>query len=68
MSIMTNPVVISILVMSALCLMRFNVLLAIVYCALLAGLLSGMDLSKIMSIFINGMSGNLETALSYILL
>lgn len=68
MSIMTNPVVISILVMSALCLMRFNVLLAIVYCALLAGLLSGMDLSKTMSIFINGMSGNLETALSYILL
>lgn len=68
MSIVANPVVVSILVMSALCLMRFNVLLAIAYCALLAGLISGMDLLKTMSVFIDGMSGNLETALSYILL
>ncbi|RDU69706.1 sodium:proton antiporter [Helicobacter cholecystus] len=64
----TNPVVVSILVMSALCLMRFNVLLAIAYSALLAGLISGMPLLKTMDIFIHGMSGNLETALSYILL
>lgn len=68
MSIVSNPVVVSIILMTVLCLMRFNVLLAIVYCAIFAGIFSGMDLSKSINVFISGMSGNLETALSYILL
>lgn len=63
-----NPVIVSIILMSILCLMRFNVLLAIVVSALVAGILGGMGIEKTMHIFITNMSGNLETALSYILL
>lgn len=66
--ILSNPVVVSIVLMSILCLLRFNVLLSIVISALVAGVLGEMDIEKTMSVFINGMSGNLETALSYILL
>lgn len=43
-------------------------MLSIVISALVAGVLGGMDIQKTMSVFISGMSGNLETALSYILL
>lgn len=43
-------------------------MLSIVISALVAGVLGGMDIQKSMSVFISGMSGNLETALSYILL
>ena len=66
--ILTNPVVVSIVLMSLLCLMRFNILLSIVISALVAGVLSGMGIEESMGIFIQGMSGNIETALSYILL
>ncbi len=68
---LTNPVILSILVMCGLCLLRFNVLLSILISAIIAGLLSGMSLagdSSAIKILINGMAGNLETALSYILL
>ncbi|WP_169777212.1 Na+/H+ antiporter family protein [Campylobacter mucosalis] len=65
---LTNPVVISILVMTALCLMRFNILLAILISALVAGVMSGISIVDTTSILISGMKGNLETALSYILL
>ncbi|ANV98704.1 sodium:proton antiporter [Helicobacter enhydrae] len=89
---LTNPVVVSILLMSVLCLMRFNVMLSIIFSAMLAGILSLADfqvvhqiyqtqgfgyemlgvywqtLEKTMKVFIKGMSGNLEVALSYILL
>lgn len=66
--ILGNPVVVSIVLMSILCLLRFNILLSIVISALVAGVLGGMSIEKTMSVFIGGMSGNLETALSYILL
>lgn len=66
--ILGNPVVISIILMSILCLLRFNILLSIVISALVTGVLSGMGIEEGMNVFINGMSGNIETALSYILL
>ncbi|EEO26334.1 Na+/H+ antiporter family protein [Helicobacter winghamensis] len=65
---LTNPVVVSILVMGALCLARLNVLLAILISALVAGVLGGLGIEKSISLLISGMAGNLETALSYILL
>ncbi len=67
----TNPVVVGVIVMIALCLIRFNILLSIMIATVVAGLVSGMPLfgdTGTMPIFIDGMSGNLETALSYILL
>lgn len=68
MELFTNPAVISIIILCLLCLKNINVLLAIIISTLIAGLLSGMDLNQIMNIFISGMGGNSETALSYILL
>ncbi|MGP1485432.1 MAG: Na+/H+ antiporter family protein [Campylobacter sp.] len=75
---LTNPVVISILVMTALCLLRFNIMLSILVSAIVAGLItyhgfSGFTeffdaLTKTISVLIDGMKGNLETSLSYILL
>ena len=75
---LTNPVVISILVMTALCLLRFNILLSILVSALVAGLIyhggfAGVGaffdaLTATTSTLITGMKGNLETSLSYILL
>ncbi|MGG7073668.1 Na+/H+ antiporter NhaC family protein [Campylobacter sp. 9BO] len=65
---LTNPVVISILVMTVLCLLRFNILLAILISALTAGLVSGASMIDTTNTLITGMKGNLETALSYILL
>lgn len=66
--ILLNPVVISITVMIVLCLLKFNVFLSILIAAIVAGVTSGMSVSDSMSILIGGMSGNAETALSYILL
>jgi len=68
MSILTNPVLVSVVALVVLCLGKINVLLALIISALLAGMLSGMSLLKCMGILVNGMGGNSETALSYILL
>ena len=65
---LTNPVLLSVLLMCVLCLLRFNVILAIIASALLAGVLSGASIEATASTLISGMSANLETALSYILL
>ena len=68
MSILFNPVLVSVVVLVVLCLKKINVLIALLLSALLAGVMSGMTLLKCMGILINGMGGNSETALSYILL
>lgn len=54
--------------MSILCLFRMNVLLSIISASIVAGLVSGMGVIETIDIMIAGMKGNLETALSYILL
>lgn len=54
--------------MTILCLLRFNILLSILISGLVAGLLSGKTLIQTTNLLIDGMQGNLETALSYILL
>lgn len=66
--ILLNPVVISVIVMSALCLMKLNVFLAILLAAMTAGIAAGMPIGETMSTLIAGMGGNSETALSYVLL
>ena len=64
---LTNPVILSVALMLALCFFRFNVLLAVLLSGLFAGLLSSGDLLGTMQALTQGMKGNLETALSYIL-
>ena len=68
MSFLTNPAIIAVVLLCVLCLKKVNVLLAIIVSTLVAGLLSGMDIKHVMDVFISGMGGNSETALSYILL
>ncbi|MCY6353809.1 Na+/H+ antiporter family protein [Clostridium sp. ZS2-4] len=66
--IILNPVIISVLVMIVLSLLNLNVILAILVAAMTAGISSGMSFEDTMAVLINGMGGNSETALSYILL
>ena len=68
MEILTNPIVVSVIVMSVLCLLKMNVLFAILVAAIVAGFTGGLAIDKTVSILIGGMGGNSETALSYILL
>ncbi len=63
-----NPVILSVTIMMVLCLLKLNVIIAILISALVAGVSAGMGLGETMNILINGMGGNSETALSYILL
>ncbi|SHH47543.1 hypothetical protein SAMN02745245_01408 [Anaerosphaera aminiphila DSM 21120] len=72
--LLLNPVVISVIVMVALCLIKFNVMLSILVAAVVGGLAAGMPIYKagadnnIIDVLISGMGGNSATALSYILL
>ena len=68
LSLIFNPVILSIVCLFILCLLRVNVLLSIIISTIIGGLTSGMHITEIMNTFISGMGGNSETALSYILL
>ncbi|MGL5439602.1 MAG: Na+/H+ antiporter family protein [Filifactoraceae bacterium] len=63
-----NPVVISVLLLCILCLLKMDVLIALIISALVGGVIAGGEISEVMGTLINGMSGNSTTALSYILL
>lgn len=67
-SIITNPIIISVILLCVLCLCRINVLLALIISSVVGGVAGGINLSEVMNIFISGMGANAETALSYILL
>ena len=66
--ILLNPVLISVLVLSILCLLKLPVFAALMIAALTAGLAAGHGLADTMVTFIAGMGGNANTALSYVLL
>ena len=63
-----NPIVVSVLTLCVLCLLKINVLFSLMISAIVAGIISGMTIPKIMELFVSGMGQNSETALSYILL
>lgn len=66
--ILTNPVLISVVVLLVLCLLKVNVLLSLFFASLTAGLVGGLGISTTMSTLISGMGSNPETAFSYVLL
>ena len=68
MELLTNPVLLSVVLMCVLCLVKVNILLAIMISAVAAGCIHGFTLGDTMSKLIGGMGGQSETALSYILL
>lgn len=66
--LLLNPIVVSVAVMIALCLLNLNVLIALIVAALVGGLAAGMPFQNIIPTLISGVGGNAETALSYIML
>lgn len=68
LSVVLNPIIISVILLCVLCLCRINVLLALIISAVAGGLLGHIGINEIMNIFVSGMGDNAETALSYILL
>lgn len=67
-ALLTNPIMISVIVMLVLCFVKVNVIFALVISSLIGGVLSGMSVSETMGLFTDGMAGNGEAALSYVLL
>lgn len=65
---MFNPVLIAVLLMTILCLFKVNVLIAIMVSGIAGGVVGGLGFKETITILIDGMGGNAETALSYILL
>ncbi len=61
-------VVVSVIVMLALSLLRVHVIFAIIIAAVVAGLMAGMNVQDTIELLIEGMGGQANTALSYILL
>ena len=65
---LSNPVVISIVVLLALSLLRVNVVIALVISALTAGLCGDLGLSKTIETFTGGLGGGAEVAMNYAML
>lgn len=65
---LTNPVLISVIVMVGLSLVKLPVILSLLFASLVGGLMSGMGFGGTMEVLIGGMAGNANTALSYVLL
>lgn len=67
-SIWSNPAFVAIICMSVLSLLRLNVMLSMISATLIAGLMGGLGITESFNVMIDGMKGNLNIALSYILL
>lgn len=68
LTFITNPIIVSVILLCILCLCRVNVLLALIISSVVGGIVGHISLNEVMNIFIHGMGDNSETALSYILL
>ena len=73
MSILTNPVTVSVIVLCVLSLLKLNVLLAMLVACIAGGLAGGIPIyaaegDSVMKLLTSGFSGNATTALAYILL
>ncbi len=67
-SIWSNPAFVAIICMCILSLLRLNVMLSMISATLIAGLMGGLGITESFNAMIDGMKGNLNIALSYILL
>ncbi len=67
-SIWSNPAFVAIICMCVLSLLRLNVMLSMISATLIAGIMGGLGITESFSVMIDGMKGNLNIALSYILL
>ena len=65
---LTNPVVISIIVLLALSLLRVNVVIGLIISALVAGFVGNLGLSETIKVFTGGLGGGAEVAMNYAIL
>src|SRR5699024_10351477 len=68
MDVLLNPVIISVLILIVLSLLKIHVIFALMLAAISAGLLAGLPLGETVTVLVEGMGGQTETALSYLLL
>ena len=68
MEILLNPVLVSVVVLCVLCLMKLNVLMALVLAAMTGAVMADIPLKDAMGILCNGFNANAGTALAYIFL
>ena len=68
MSILFNPVLISVIVLCVLCLLKLNVLMALTLAAMTGAILAHIPIGEAMEILCSGFSANAATALAYIFL
>ena len=64
MDLILNPIILSVLVLCVLCLAKVNVLLALIFASITAGLSGGLEIGKTMNLLSEGFSANATTALS----
>ncbi|WP_367703276.1 Na+/H+ antiporter family protein [Helicobacter pylori] len=67
-SVWSNPAFVAIICMCVLSLLRLNVMLSMISTTLIAGIMGGLGITESFNVMIDGMKGNLNIALSYILL
>ncbi|PPK60792.1 hypothetical protein B0F89_11642 [Malaciobacter marinus] len=65
---MFNPVVVAVLLMIALSLFRINVVIALIFSAIIGGLVSGLSLLDTIDAFSSGLGGGASIALNYAML
>lgn len=68
MSIILNPIIVSVAVLCVLCLLKLNVMFSLIISCFVGGLLGGMSVMDISSVMLGGFSSNAEAAMAYILL
>ena len=68
MSILFNPVLVSVVVLCVLCLLKLNVLMALTLAAMTGAVLAHIPVGEAMTILCDGFSANAATALAYIFL
>lgn len=68
LEILTNPVVVSVLVLTALCLAKLNILMSLIVSALVGAASAGIPMTEAIDLLTGGFASNGGTALSYILL
>ena len=68
MSILLNPVLVSVVALCLLCLCKLNVLMSLILAALTGAVLAGISIPDAMTILCDGFGANAGTALAYIFL
>ena len=68
LDIITNPIIVSVVVMVVLCMLKMNVYLSIIVAGLVCGFMGGLGFVETIKLFMSGMGGNITSMFSRLLL